>query len=60
MLSATENLLYCKGKNTIYNLKQKWLLDTAIIQGQVPPEMINRKFLCSFISGDTSHISTIQ
>ena len=27
---------------------------------QVTPEMINRKFFCSFISGDTLHTSTIQ
>ncbi len=41
MLSATENLLYCKGKNTIYNFEQKWLLDTAISLVQLTPEMEN-------------------
>ena len=59
LLSVTENLIYCLGK-THYILIQKWLLYTVQIQGQVTPKMINRKFFCSFIFGDTSHISTIQ
>ncbi len=59
LLSDTENLIYCLGK-THFILKQEQLLDTAIKLVQLPPEMINRKFFCSFIFGDTSHMSTIQ
>jgi hypothetical protein len=61
MLSATENLLYCKGKNTILYLKQKRLLDTAINLVQpLTPEMENRKFSPCFISGDSFTINTLQ
>jgi hypothetical protein len=35
-------------------------LYTVQIQGQVTPKTRNRKFSCSFIFGDTSHIPTIQ
>jgi|LakMenE18May11ns_1017448.scaffolds.fasta_scaffold8410329_1 hypothetical protein len=59
LLSATENLIYCLGKNTIFIMKQNRLLDTAISQEQVPPEMENRKFSPCFISVDTFTINTL-
>ena len=59
LLSDTKNLIYCLGKTHCY-LIQKWLLYTVQIQGQVTPKIDNRKFFCSFIFGDTSHIPTIQ
>jgi hypothetical protein len=58
VLSVTKTFVL-QGKIHCY-LIQKWLLYTVQIQGQVTPKMINRKFFCSFIFGDTSHISTIQ
>jgi hypothetical protein len=38
VLSATENLIHCLGKNTLFIMKQNRLLDTVISQEQVPPE----------------------
>jgi hypothetical protein len=58
LLSVTKTFVL-QGKIHSY-LIQKWLLDTVQIQGQVTPKSDNRKFFCSFIFGDTSHISTIQ
>ena len=55
VVNYTEKLIYC-----LFTMKQNRLLNTAIFLEQVPPEMENRKFFCSFISGDTSHTSTIQ
>jgi hypothetical protein len=60
VVNCTENLIYCLGKHNIYNETEINYLNTAIDLEQVPPEMENRKFFCSFISGDTSHTSTIQ
>ncbi len=52
---------FCIAKErTLFINEQKWLLDTANIQGPVSPEKKeNRKFSPCFISGDTFTINTL-
>jgi hypothetical protein len=59
LLKALKTPLYLKVER-LYKLEQKDKnLDQLNVMEQVPPEMANRKFFCSFISGDTFTLSTI-
>jgi hypothetical protein len=58
LLSVTKNLYIARKDTQLFDTK--WLLYTVQIQGRVTPKTRNRKSSCSFIFGDTSHISTIQ
>ena len=58
LLSVTKNLYIARKDTQLFDTKL--LLYTVQIQGQVTPKTRNRKFSCSFIFGDTSHIPTIQ
>jgi len=53
LLKALKTPLYLKVER-LYKLEQKDKnLDQLNVLEQVTPEMENRKFFCSFISGDT-------
>jgi hypothetical protein len=59
VLNALKTSCIAKESTLLYNETNERLLDTAISSEQVPPEMKNRKFFCSFIYGDSFTTNTL-